>query len=70
MPHHYNCSNFPGNRRNRDKIEVPSTHIYNLSVGTGVTSGAGTANPFGAPELIPVFIWVRVTRSLVLCVVF
>jgi hypothetical protein len=26
-------------------------------VGTGVTSGAGTANPFGAPELIPVFIW-------------
>ena len=31
-----------------------------------VTSGVGTAYPFGAPAFIPVF----VTRSLVLCVWF
>jgi hypothetical protein len=34
------------------------------------TSGAGTAYPSGAPEFIPVFSGVRVTRSLVLCVGF
>jgi hypothetical protein len=33
---------------------------------TGVTSGAGTAYPSGAPELTPVFSGVRATRSLVL----
>ena len=37
---------------------------------TGATSGAGTAYPSGATEFILVFIRVRVTRSLVLCVCF
>jgi len=37
---------------------------------TGVTSGARTADPSGAPEFTPVFSGVRVTRSLVLCVCF
>jgi hypothetical protein len=32
---------------------------------TGVTIGTGTANPIGAPVLTPVFIGVRVVRSLV-----
>ena len=36
----------------------------------GVTSGAGTTNPSGAPEFTPVFSGVRVTRSLVLYVYF
>jgi len=36
----------------------------------GVTSGAGTAHPSGAPEFTPVFSGVRVTRSLVLYVCF
>ena len=36
----------------------------------GVTSGTGTVNPPGAPELIPDFNGVRVARSLVFCVVF
>ena len=36
---------------------------------TGTTSGVGTAYPSGAHEFIPVFSVVRVTRSLVLCVV-
>jgi hypothetical protein len=34
---------------------------------TSATSGAGTANPSGAPEFTPVLSGVRVTRSLVLC---
>ena len=34
----------------------------------GVTSGAGTAYPSGAPEFTPVFSGVRVTRSLTLYV--
>ena len=33
---------------------------------TGVTCGAGTAYPSGAPEFTLVFSAVRVTRSLVL----
>jgi hypothetical protein len=37
---------------------------------TGVTSGAETDYPSGAPEFPPVFSGVRVTRSLVLCVLF
>jgi hypothetical protein len=36
----------------------------------GVTSGAGTAHPFEAPQFTPSFSGVRVTRSLVLCVCF
>ena len=36
----------------------------------GVTSGAGTAYPYGTPESTPDFSWVRVTRSLVLYVCF
>ena len=40
--------------------------IYN----TGVTSGAGTVYPFGAPEFTSGFSWVRVIRSLVFCVVY
>ena len=36
----------------------------------GITSGAVTANPTRAPEFILSFGGVRVTRSLVLCVVF
>ena len=35
---------------------------------TGATSGTGLVNPSGAPESIPYFSGVRVTRSLVLCV--
>jgi hypothetical protein len=37
---------------------------------TGVTSGAGTAYPSGAPEFTPMFSGFRVTRSLVLYVCF
>jgi hypothetical protein len=37
---------------------------------TGVTSGAGTTYPSGAPEFTPVFSGVHVTRSLVLYVYF
>ena len=37
---------------------------------TGVTTGAGIAYPSGAPEFIPVFSGIRVTRSLVLYVCF
>ena len=37
---------------------------------TGVTSGAGTAYPFGASEFTPDFSGFRVTRFLVLCVCF
>ena len=37
---------------------------------TGAISGAGTTYPSGAPEFIPVFSGVRVTRSLVLWVCF
>ena len=37
---------------------------------TWVTSGAGTANPSGAPEFFPGYLWVRVAKSLVLGVVF
>jgi hypothetical protein len=37
---------------------------------TGVTNGAGTVDPSGAPEFTPVFSGVCVTRSLVLCVMF
>ena len=37
---------------------------------TGVTSGAGTTYPSGAPEFTPVFSGVRVTPSLVLNVCF
>ena len=36
----------------------------------GVTSGAGIDYPSGEPEFTPVFNAVRVTRSLVFCVVF
>ena len=39
------------------------------STTTGVTCGAGTANPSGAHECTPGFCGVRVPRSLVLCVV-
>jgi hypothetical protein len=37
---------------------------------TGVTSGAGTANPSGAPEFISGFRGVHVARSLVFYVMF
>ena len=37
---------------------------------TGVTIGAGTAYPYRAPQFIPGFSRVRVTWSLVFCVVF
>ena len=37
---------------------------------TGVTCGAGTANPSGAPEFPLVFNAVLVAQSLVFCVVF
>ena len=37
---------------------------------TGVTSGAGTANPSGAPEFISGFREVHVARSLVFYVMF
>jgi hypothetical protein len=33
------------------------------------TSGAGTAYPSGAPEITPGFQWVRVARSLILCII-
>ena len=36
----------------------------------GATTGAGIAYPSGAPEFTPGFSGVRVTRSLVLCVMF
>ena len=37
---------------------------------TGVFSGAGAAHPSGAPGFTPVFIGIRVTRSLFLHVCF
>jgi hypothetical protein len=37
---------------------------------TGVTCGAGTACPSGAPEFTAGFSGIRVTRSLILCVMF
>jgi len=36
----------------------------------GVSSGAGNAHSSGAAELTPVLSGVRVSRTLVLCVVF
>ena len=44
--------------------------VCNKGSTAGVTCGAGTAYPSGAPELIPGFHWVRVARSLVFYVVF
>jgi len=44
--------------------------ICNYSYTTGATSGAGNAYPSGAPDHTPDLGGVRVTRSLVLCVVF
>jgi len=44
--------------------------ICNYSNTTGATSGAGIAYPSGAHEFIPVFSGVRVTRSLLFCVIF
>jgi hypothetical protein len=37
---------------------------------TGAISGAGTAYPSRAPEFTPIFSGIRVTRSLVLCLMF
>ena len=37
---------------------------------TGITNGAGTANPSGAPEFTPCFSEVGVPQSLVFSVVF
>jgi hypothetical protein len=42
--------------------------FINLSF-TRVTSRAGTAYPFRAPEFDTVFWWVRLTQSLIFCVV-
>ena len=44
--------------------------VCNYINTTGVTSGAGTAYPYGVPEFTPGFSGVRVTRSLVLYVCF
>ena len=44
--------------------------ICNQINTTGATSGTGTAYPSGAHEYIPGFSQVRVTPSLVLCVMF
>ena len=44
--------------------------ICNQINTTGTTSGAGTANPAGAPEFTTSFNGVRVTRALVLYVCF
>ena len=44
--------------------------VCKQSKTTGDTSEAGTAHHSGAPEFIPVFSGLRVTRSLDFCVVF
>ena len=44
--------------------------VCNQSNTTGTTSGAGTATPPEHLRSPPVFSWVRVSRSLVLCVMF
>ena len=44
--------------------------VFNKSNTTGVTCGWGSPYPSGAPEFTPAFSGVRVTRSLVFCVVF
>jgi hypothetical protein len=44
--------------------------VFNKINTTGVTSGAGIDYPSGAPEFIPGFSGVHVTRSLVLYVCF
>ena len=44
--------------------------VYDWSNTTGATSGAGTAYPSWTPGFIPSFRGIRVTRSLVLCVMF
>ena len=51
-------------------MQIFSTSEYNVTNTTGATSGAGTVYPSGAPEFIPGFSGVLVTRSLVLCVCF
>ena len=43
-----------------------TTHKRNTM---GTTSGTGTVNPSGAPELTLCFCWVHVVQSLVFCVV-
>ena len=49
------------------ELEIKDTTDADRS---GSYLGTGTANPSGAPEFIPVFSGVCVTRSLVLCVCF
>ena len=63
-----------GNSKTEEHISISLFMIYhrvcNQINTTGVTSGAGTAYLFEAPEFIPSFSGVRVTRSLVLYVCF
>jgi hypothetical protein len=47
-----------------------SWFITGFVTTTAATSGAGTANPSGAPEITLVFSRFHVARSLVFCVVF
>ena len=44
--------------------------VVDSSNTMGVTRGAETAYPFGAPEFTPILSGVHVSRSLVFCVVF
>jgi hypothetical protein len=64
------------------RFMMPKSELVNLSVfmtyyrvsntnnTTGATCGVGSAYPSESPELTPVVSVVRVTRSLVLCVMF
>ena len=49
---------------------ITDNQIFNMSNTTDVTIGAGTYYPSRAPESPPVFSGIRVTQSLVFCVVF
>jgi len=54
------------------RFPYPMMFVSSNSNMTGITCGAGTANPFGSPEFTPGLSGVRVTgiRSLVFCVMF
>ena len=55
-------------KRERGNTDNKYIVVLLWTVWTGSTSGAGTANPSGAPEFTTGFCGIHVTRSLALCV--
>ena len=57
--------------KNNNRLTVTCYAESYLNVNaTDVTSGAGTAYPYGAPEFTPPFSGVRVFSSVIFCGVF